>query len=281
MPSLEQLTNDLKQAFESHNHVGALKLLPQIQILLVQNSLLVPDLKQLEDVHYVGDLLISRAILEIGALCAINCRELEKFENLVLQLRAFYFNQVGNAQLSKSGKKNKILSLYLLLLLSKGDVVRFHSELEFLNQNIKNIDNDLYLNYPIKIENWVLEGYYDKAVELIKDTDSEEKQKLREFNIFDETLLQAIRFEISRSIEKSYKSLPFSNAKYLLFLNSEKEVESWAKEQSWTIKKNELIFNSKSENPLFNYDDEDSEMKPSERLVKNTLNYAREIDSII
>lgn len=288
MPSLEQLTNQLKQSFEAHAHADALALLPQIQVLLLENSLLIPTISKLDsDAQYLSDLVISRSILEIGALCAINCGELAKFESLVLQLWSFYFNQANNTTLSKSGKKNKILSLYLLRLLSKGDVVKFHSELEFLQGHIKNIETDLYLNYPVKIDNWVLEGYYDKAVTLIKNTESEEKLKLKEFNVFDATLLETIRLEISRSIERSYSSLPLPNAKYLLFLNSEKEVESWAQDQGWESSQGVLKFDIK-EHSVFDDEDEcggcgddDCKMTPSERLVKNTLNYAREIDSII
>lgn len=284
--SLEHLTHKLKESFDSHEYQQAVQLLPKIQVLLLENSLLIPNFSKLEDSQYLSDLLISRSILEIGALSAINCDELDKFEHLVLQLWSFYFNQVNHHQLSKSGKKNKILALYLLRLLSKGDVVKFHSELEFLQGHIKNIDSDLYLNYPIKIENWVLEGYYDKAIESIKNTESEEKLKLKEFNVFNNTLLETIRFEISRSMEKSYTSLPLSNAKYLLFLNSEKEVESWAGEQGWDVERGVLQFEKlQASSSLFQdnneEDEEDDNITPSERLVKNTLNYAKEIDSII
>lgn len=276
MPSLEQLTHAIKQAFEQQSYADALRALPQIQVLLLENSLLIPDLTKISSVHYVNDLSLSRGVLEIGALSAINCHELDKFEKLVLQLKSFYFNAANNATLAKSSKKNKILSLYLLQLLSKGDVVHFHSELEFLNQHLKSMDTDLYLNYPVKIENWVLEGYYDKAVSLIKNTESEEKLKLKEFNIFDRTLLQAIRLEISRSMEKSYQSLPLSNARYLLFLNSEKEVEQWAVQQGWPVVKNEIVFKEQEV-----VGDDEEAYNSSQRLVKNTLNYAREIDSII
>lgn len=292
MPSLEELTNTLKKHFDAKDYGSADALMPQMKVLLFQAKLLIPDLTRTGDKDYVADLVISRSILEIGALSAINLEEFDKFEQYVQQLKAFYFNSAKKDELHKSVNKNKLLSLYLLLLLSKGDVVQFHAELEFLTQNIKNIENDLYLNYPIKIENWVLEGYYDKAWELISNRNTEEKKKLNEFNIFNDTLLAAIREEISRSIENSYKSLPFSNAKYLLFLNSEKEVESFAEEQGWTIKNNELIFEDKSYDDKFaldgdedvmdeDFDEQQGKLTHSEKLVKNTLNYAREIDSII
>ncbi len=284
MPSLEDLTKQLKSAFEAKQYSKTEELLSPIKILLIQNDLLIPNCQKInKDPHYVEDLVISRSILEIGALSSINSQDFDRFENYLQQLKVFYFNTVNNEQLSKSVNKSKLISLYLLLLLSKGDVVKFHTELEFLGNHLKNIENDLYLSYPIKIENWLLEGYYDKAWELISSKNSEEKIKLKEFNIFNDTLLQAIRFEISRSIEKTYKKLPFSNAKYLLFLNSEKEVEAFAKEQNWEYSNGELLFNLSAKEDKFGFtqDEEDSQLNNSEKLVKNTLNFAREIDSII
>lgn len=283
MPTLEDLTKQLKASFDAKEYNKADELLSPIKILLIQNELLVPNFTKVKNTHYVDDLVISRSILEIGALSSINLQDFDKFENYLQQLKVFYFNTVNNEQLSKSVNKSKLISLYLLLLLSKGDVVKFHTELEFLGNHLKNIENDLYLNYPIKIENWLLEGYYDKAWELISSKNSEEKIKLKEFNIFNDTLLLAIRYEISRSIEKTYKKLPFSNAKYLLFLNSEKEVETFAKEQNWEYSNGELFFNNDVKEDKFGFveDDEYSQLNNSEKLVKNTLNYAREIDSII
>lgn len=283
MPSLEDLTKQLKSAFDSKQYAQAEEFLTPIKILLIQNELLIPNFQKINNSHYVEDLVISRSILEIGALSSINLHDFDQFENYLQQLKVFYFNTVQNEQLSKSVNKSKLISLYLLLLLSKGDVVKFHTELEFLSNHLKILEGDLYLSYPIKIENWLLEGYYDKAWELISNKNSEEKIKLKEFNIFNDTLLQAIRFEISRSIEKTYKKLPFSNAKYLLFLNSEKEVEVFAKEQNWEYSNSELRFNNDANDDKFGlvHDEEDSQLNNSEKLVKNTLNYAREIDSII
>jgi len=284
MPSLEDLTKQLKASFDAKEYSKAQELASPIKILLIQNELLVPNFQKVNDSHYVEDLIISRSILEIGALSSINLQDFDSFENYLQQLKVFYFNTINNEQLSKSVNKSKLISLYLLLLLSKGDVVKFHTELEFLGNHLKNMENDLYLSYPIKIENWLLEGYYDKAWELISNKNSEEKIKLKEFNIFNDTLLLAIRFEIARSIAKTYKNLPFSNAKYLLFLNNEKEVEIFAKEQNWEYSNGELFFNTDVKDDKFGFnveDDEDLKLSNSEKLVKNTLNYAREIDSII
>lgn len=287
MPSLEVLTNSLKDSFDAKDYNKVEELLNSIKIQLIENELLVPNLNKITDSNYVNDLIISRSILEIGALTSINLEEFEKFENYLQQLRVFYFNSVNNEQLSKSINKNKLISLYLLLLLSKGDIVKFHTEYEFLNVHLKNIDNDIYISYPIKLENWLLEGYYNKAMELILNNKSEEKLKLKEFNIFNKTLQLAIRTEISRLIEKTYKELPILNAKNLLFLNNEKDVEYFINENNWKCERGVLYFpkdeaDSKFNNIALNEEEEEYEnLSNSERLVKNTLKYAIEIDSII
>ncbi|KAH3678111.1 hypothetical protein WICMUC_001675 [Wickerhamomyces mucosus] len=277
MPSLEQLTNQLKLAFENKDYTNVDQLLTPIKVLLIENDLLIPNQLKFKDSDYINDLIISRSILEIGAISSINLKDFIKFSNYVSQLKVFYFNSVE--ELNKSIKKNKILSLYLLLLLSNGDIVKFHQELEFLTYKIPKLDSDLYLSYPINIKNWLLIGDYEKAISNILNESSEVKIKLKEFNIFNETLLNTIRLEISESIKNSYKSLPFLNAKYLLFFANEKEVEIFAIEQGWSFDKNVLYF--KQNDDVVNEDNNIDQLTNYEKLVKNTLNYAKEIDSII
>lgn len=276
MPSLEQLTNQLKSSFETKDYAGVDSISTPIKILLIENDLLIPNPTKFKDDDYINDLIISRSVLEIGAMSAINLKDFQKFSNFVAQLKVFYFN-FNDQNFSKSPKKNKILSLYLLLLLSQGDIVKFHQELEFLSYKIPNVDGDLYLSYPINIKNWLLIGDYEKAISILLNEKTEEKSKLREINIFNETLLTTIRLEISESIKNSYKTLPFANAKILLFFQNEKQVEAFADEQGWTHKQNVLYFNSND----FSADDNEEYLSNNEKLVKNALNYAREIDTII
>ncbi|KAH3681457.1 hypothetical protein WICPIJ_007614 [Wickerhamomyces pijperi] len=276
MPSLEQLTNQLKSSFESKDFSGVNSILTPIKIQLIENDLLIPNPTKFKDADYINDLIIARSILEIGAISSINLKDFQKFSSFVAQLKAFYFGS-NDQNLSKSAKKNKVLSLYLLLLLSQGDISKFHQELEYLSHKIPNLEGDLYLSYPINIKNWLLIGDYEKAISILLNENTEEKTKLKEINIFNETLLTTIRLEISESIKLSYKSLPFANAKILLFFQNEKQVEAFADEQGWTHKQNVLYF-QESDNST---EDNEDGLSNNEKLVKNALNYAREIDSII
>lgn len=285
MPSLETLTNQLKVAFESKDYNKVEELITPIKVLLIQTDLLLPNFKKLKlnnDENYANDLIISRSILEIGALTFINLSKFDKFQQLINSLKVYYFDN-NISSLNESSKKTKLLSLYLLLLLSNGDFVQFYTELEFYTFKLKNIESDIFLKYPITLANWLLEGYYDKVLKILSNVGNDElltsKSKLKEFQIFDLILINITRQEIAKTLNKSYKSLDFKNTKNLLYLkeNYDLNLNNFIKEFNWNSKNNELIFNTDDDE--INYDDEN--LSQSEKLVKNALNYAKEIDSII
>jgi 26S proteasome regulatory subunit N12 len=238
-----------------------------------------------QDANYLNDLIISRSILEIGALSFINSAKFDKFQQIIDSLKTFYFNEESK-ELAKSTKKNKLLSLYLLLLLSNGDFVRFYTELENYTFKLANIENDLFLKYPITLANWLLEGYYDKVLKVLSAPSSsnelsESKSKLKEFQIFDEILISITREEIAKTLNKSYKTLDLKNAKNLLHLkdNDNEKLDEFVDEFNWKLEKNELKFDDNEEND--DYEIENENLTITEKLVKHSLNYAKEIDSII
>jgi 26S proteasome regulatory subunit N12 len=286
MPSLESLTKDLKQAFEAKDYDKVEELITPIKVLLIQNDLLLPNFTKLsQDANYLNDLIISRSILEIGALSFINSAKFDKFQQIIDSLKTFYFNEESK-ELAKSTKKNKLLSLYLLLLLSNGDFVRFYTELENYTFKLANIENDLFLKYPITLANWLLEGYYDKVLKVLSAPSSsnelsESKSKLKEFQIFDEILISITREEIAKTLNKSYKTLDLKNAKNLLHLkdNDNEKLDEFVDEFNWKLEKNELKFDDNEEND--DYEIENENLTITEKLVKHSLNYAKEIDSII
>ena len=56
--------------------------------------------------------------------------------------------------------------LYLLLLLTKGDYAGFHTVLEGLEieeAGKGGLDGDEYIQYPVKLERWLMEGSYDRV----------------------------------------------------------------------------------------------------------------------
>lgn len=70
------------------------------------------------------------------------------------------------------GQRSKITGLYLLLLLTRGDYAGFHTVLEGLEVEgagggggIKGEGpgGDKFIQYPVKLERWLMEGSYDRV----------------------------------------------------------------------------------------------------------------------
>lgn len=265
MPSLIALTKSLNTAFTSGDYESCQKLLTPLRIELIKARLLVPDFSKTETSNdYLNDLNVTKRILEIGALCNVNRRDFESFENYFSQLRVFYFSP--KPSLSESENKSKLISLYLLILLSQGDVTKFHSELEFLGKRIPNLEEDVFLSYPIKVEKWLMEGSYQRAWNLLNN-----ESKVPEFNIFSETLMDAIREEIGHNTELAYKKLPLFNVKALLFFKSEKDTEQFALEKGWSVSSGCVYFTK----------EEPTEYEQQTSIVEKTLDYAISLESII
>lgn len=262
-PNLSELSAKLYQSFTGKEYEVCKKLLPVIKIELIKNGILIPDLSK-HNPEYIKDLTLTRKILEIGALVSIHVLDFESFYSFFTQLRMFYFS---SSELNKSEDKSKIVSLYLLTLLSEGDVTKFHSELEFFDKHITNIEEDQLLSYPIKVDRWLMEGSYQKAWDLL-----EAGSKVPEFDVFTKTLMNAVREEIARNTELAYDKLPLSSIKALLFFNNEKETESFAKERGWKVIRGYIVFEEDTSS--------DTQIETLD-IVDKTLDYSINIESIV
>ena len=70
----------------------------------------------------------------------------------------------GGAAEHFPSRRGKITGLYLLLLLTKGDYAAFHTVLEGLESEAKEgLDGDQYVRYPVMLEQWLMEGAYDRV----------------------------------------------------------------------------------------------------------------------
>lgn len=270
--SLETTTKQLKAAFSSQDYKKCLSLLPKVKVQLAQHGLLVPIITPSTN---QGDLLILRLILEIGALSAINLLDLTQFEKYLTALRPFYSLTTPFFSQNKSPSENKLVALYLLLLLTKGDISQFHIELLALAgaaEDMSVIENDPYLNYPVKLERWLMEGSYDKVWGMINEAKA--GSDFAEFVFFNESLTDTLRSEIAKCLAVSYKSLPVSNAKNLLFFSDEKAVLEFVRNecQGCTIQNGTIFFPQEEEHV------EDS---VSETLIRNVLGYATEMEAIV
>jgi hypothetical protein len=91
-----------------------------------------------------------------------------------------------------------------------------------------------------------------------------------------QVLIGTIRKEIASCSEKAYPSIPISDAKSLLFLESEGSVVNFAKECGWVVKDGRIYF--PQEDGEFGAKDI---LVTSSQVIENTLGYARELETIV
>ena len=90
-----------------------------------------------------------------------------------------------------------------------------------------------------------------------------------------QVLIDTIRAEIASCSERAYPSLPISNAKNLLFLDSEGSVVDFAKGRGWVVKDGRIWF------PDQDAEGEKGAAMESEKVIENTIGYARELEMIV
>ena len=159
---------------------------PQLPQLLAtaKHQLLALDALLPQPATPATHLLLARRTLEAGALHAIRARDPDAFTRYYAQLQPFYELPASRYPSPPSGggggsQREKITGLYLLLLLTKGDYAGFHSELEglegegFAAARVEEEEATAsgkgregargFVEYPIKLERWLMEGAYDRV----------------------------------------------------------------------------------------------------------------------
>lgn len=277
--SLQKLTGELYQLYESEKYAQCQKILTPIKVELIKHNLLVPLPSNSQNKDQLNDLKIAERILEIGSLSSLLSNDYQGFENCFAQLRPFYNNEKLHSKLEVNTDCTKIISLYLLYLLSRGLISKFHVELEnIFNKRQYNIEKDSFLQFPVNLERNLMEGNYNKIWKLLNESDN--KMPCKEYKHFNDTLITALRFEIAKSLERTYESLPVSNCKNLLYFPQEqsdavfqKFCEEDLEIENWKFQNGTIVFNFKTQDEL-NSDN-------SNVVINNVLNYAEQIESIV
>lgn len=214
------------------------------------------------------ELLIARDILETGALYSVAKHDIPSFERYVAQLKSYYMDY--KIDLPDSPYKYQLLGLNLLSLLSQNRLAEFHTELELLP--VKEIQNNIYLKHPVSMEQYLMEGSYNKVF-LAKGNVPAES-----YIFFVDILLGTIRDEIASCIESSYERLALPAAMRKLFFDSERALKSYAVgDRKWTLDA------SAPHGPyfIFKSDEKRDETIPSAELAQQTIQYARELEMIV
>lgn len=296
---LQTALQQLHQSLQSRNYQQATTLLSKAKMALLQLNALIPQEKTPRK-----QLQAARETLELGAIISIRLKDTVSFTRYFQQLQPFY--ALPSSALPKDGSQaSKVTGLYLLLLLSEGDYAGFHTLLETLEvaaaQEGKGLEDDQFIQYPIRLEQALMEGSYDRVWGETKS----ERVPSEEFGMFSEVryhypfpippyistrsisgnkvltqtqqiLIGTIRKEIASCSERAYPSIPISDAKSLLFLDSEGSVVNFARESGWVVKDGRIYFPQQEDD----YQSKDI-LVTSDQVIENTLGYARELEMIV
>ncbi|KAF2743909.1 hypothetical protein M011DRAFT_450495 [Sporormia fimetaria CBS 119925] len=267
---LKNVLQQLHRSLQSHDYQQSTTLLSRAKLALLHLNALIPSEKTPRP-----HLQLARETLEIGAITSIRLKDPESFTRYFQQLQPFY--ALPAEVLPKDGSNaSKITGLYLLLLLSDGDYAGFHTLLEMLEmvaaQTGKGLEDDAFIQYPIRLERALMEGAYDRVWGETKS----ERVPSEEFGLFSEVLIGTIRKEIASCSEKAYPSLPIDDAKSLLFLDSEGAVVEFAREIGWVVKDGRIYFPAQEED-LRSRDI----LVSSDTVIEHTLGYARQLETIV
>jgi len=256
------LFEQLKQNFDKQpsDLEKCKEILPKLKEALTQISFSILPAGA-DETQARKELLLSREILEYATLLSVKLEDTNSFKRHVTQLKTYYFD-VGTYKIPESQRMYSILGLNLLYLLASNSLADFHTELELISvDQHKNI----YIKYPIQLEQYLMEGAYNKILSARADVPSES------YTFFMNKLMNTVRDEIAECSEKAYRSLPFRDAIKILMFSSQEDLLNYVKERSWEIAGDRIIFKG---------DEKTRAEVPSQKIIYQSLVYAKELERI-
>ena len=148
-------------------------------------------------------------IYEFATFLSVEKKNIEEFERNICVLRSYYdeFDSI----IGKSQRKNAILGLYLLYLLSFNKISQYHTEIELIPQD--DIENNIYIKVPVSLETYFVQGRYQKILQ------QQDNVPQVAYYFFIGKFVDAIRYEIARSAERSYDSLSLRDMQKMFMID--------------------------------------------------------------
>jgi len=257
-----RLFQQFKKAFEQQpsDLDTCESLLPRLKILVTKLHGFIPTTE--EDTK---ELLLTREIFELASLLSVKLKDIPSFERHIAQVKRFY-NDAARYPIPPSERQYPILGLNLLHLLAANRLAEFHTELELIP--IEMHKNNIYIKHPIQLEQYLMEGAYNKLWNARADVPADT------YTFFMDILMDTVRSEIAECSEKAYKSLSLSEAQKSLLFSSPNDLLEFAKKREWEVSDGKI---------LFSYDDKKKAKAevPSLKLIHQTLAYAKELERIV
>ena len=217
---------------------------------------------------------LAREINELEMDLSCICQNERAFELAYLQVKPFYFDYVKNKQiqLKQSEKYLYYVGLYLLFLLSNNRTTDFSTELELLDIKDK---NNQYIKVSLDIEQCIMEGNYSQMSKIKSSHDNYYNYYLSKFD-------DTIRYQIARSMEKSYETINNKAAMNLLILNNERALNEFIRKQNDDPREDrEIIWKNEGNVIKFIPINENKPSIPALRIFNDSLLLGIETEKIV
>ena len=265
-----QISNYRSSKITQQNLQEKTNILKNLKILTLSFKSLPPS----KEKPIIAEFELAREVNELEMELSCICKNERAFELSYLQEKPFYFDYIKDQNIlpKQSDKYLYYVGLYLLFLLSNNRTTDFSTELELLDNKDK--DNP-YIKVSLDIEQFIVEGNYSHMAKLKNSTDDNYNYYL---NKFDDT----IRYQIARSMEKSYENLKWDNAMQLLMLKNENDLNEFIKQQNEDPREDrEIIWKKEGGKIKFIPINENKASIPAYRIFNDSLLLGIETERIV
>lgn len=173
--------------------------------------------------------------------------------------------------LPQSDKKLYFVGLYLLYLLSNNRNTDYFFELEFLQ--LTDFDNK-FISLAVEVEHCISEGNYNKLFKI------RESMNDGHYDKFLNKLGSSIRYQIAKSIERSYDSISIAKCLDLLSIN-QGELSDFIQQVKNSSGNDEIEWIADNQRIVFRKDNKDKNTIPAEFIVQKTVKLANELEKIV
>ena len=263
-----QIANFRSSKVTKENLKEKTNILKNLKILTLTFKSLPPS----KESPIIPEFELAREVNELEMELSCICQNEKAFELAYLQTKPFYFDYIKGILPNQSEKYLYYVGLYLLFLLSNNRTTDFSTELELLNTKDR---SNPYIKVSLDIEQFIVEGNYSHMAKLKNSTDDNYNYYL---NKFDDT----IRYQIARSMEKSYENLKWDNAMQLLMLKNENDLNEFIRQQNENPREDrEIIWKREGDKIKFIPINENKASIPAYRIFNDSLLLGIETERIV
>lgn len=106
----------------------------------------------------------AQQVYEIGAFTALAAKDQSSFDRYISLLSPVYFDKQKTVDQAADCNCNILLGLYLLSLLVRNHIAEFHVALERINSAPGLDISNVYIQFPIQLQQCLVEGTYHRVV---------------------------------------------------------------------------------------------------------------------